>query len=376
METRITSQTATRAGTGYLAFNDGPGLGNTDETLYLQKLVSDTKSSNYYEHQLAINDTKLRYITYKNNTSIDDRELRWKLNSQISEYYGQWQQTVNDYSTVVWPLVRLSAASSSTSDLFSGELYCYRGNGAALLSAIMQFNVVDDYSSDRKVRVDFIKHYGASDLDIYFCKFKYNNVWYGGLRVRVASTSSTVSLRGVATNYPLVDTGVIVYETHQGGSSTIVNSEINSSIIFNSVNCMVYFNDTPYTNFNDQTINYRLLEGVNNSMLCLAYNGWQDITVEEAYLTTVRTFFTRLCGKIIAAEWWNLKYYFTRVLRVGSDYDYGFTYRDKTNGEIRGFIWSFYNYWKMFIFKCSYNTSTTAINSLTIYDSQGNSYNS
>ena len=72
-------------------------------------------------------------------------------------------------------MVRFSAAGSRTSDVFSGELYCYRSNGADLLSTIMQFNVVDDYSSDKKVKVDYIKHYGEDGyLDVYFCKFKYN----------------------------------------------------------------------------------------------------------------------------------------------------------------------------------------------------------
>lgn len=293
METRITSQTATRAGTGYLAFNSGSKV-STDDSIYVQKLVADAGNSNK-EFQFHMNQTMLRYLVYNySEQTVYDKKLRWALNDDIYENYGQWFKSTGDYNTVVWPMIKLTAASSSSSNMFIGRLVTTRANGSAKLSSIIDINMTDDYASDKKMKLDLFRYYSIEserEMAIEHCKFKYNNQWYGGLKIYVNGSSATLFLQGLSNAKDIVNLGPIIYETHNGSSSTIVNSEINGSID-TSVNAYLWFCTNPEAYFNHRHIAIDAYNSMNriaswighisiSSSKPNAYVGLQDKTNNE-----------------------------------------------------------------------------------------------
>lgn len=144
--------------------------------------------------------------------------------------------TQADHQRVVIGLCELSTTNTAICSNWHGKLYRVRNNG-----------LVPDYFAD----VDFNAAYGTANAFFYSlitdyentnstihigegyhaCVFKYNNKYYGGLEFK-QTQSSAFYADGVGEFTPFA----VVY--YNDNNSTIINSEIDSSITFSTSQCI------------------------------------------------------------------------------------------------------------------------------------------
>lgn len=146
----------------------------------------------------------------------------------------------DSYRKRVIGLIKLSAASTSTAETFSGIITAQRNNG--IISPInVMFTIADSHSFANKPNVTI---FGTSLNGIKPCMFVYNGVWYGGVEVFLSDATHNFidligNIRNSNDNKPYVD--MDYYDTRTGA----INSEISNSISFD-----VYFQtDLSFDNY-------------------------------------------------------------------------------------------------------------------------------
>ena len=219
-----------------------------DNDLYLDFALTGGTIVDYNRYIISVEGSSVGdYITALNPAYwvpaiLPSGEIAYFTEDIIKSYRRlNWSTTLDkfvcicpDYSDIVIPMVRLSATNTTNGEEINGMLYISRSNGSARGDDhIIGFHIQDPYGTNYIPMVEYFdfNSTGRQTSYVKFCKFKYNDVWYGGLHITAAASS--VACRFFFDKSIVNMTGCLAYYTflnHNTGE--VMNQEIYDSLTY------------------------------------------------------------------------------------------------------------------------------------------------
>ena len=172
------------------------------------------------------------------------------LNININDY-------INDNGGMVICLIRLTPINNSSCDIFTGSICLFRYN-------ILKPNYChtsylfagDPYNYDYRVSVNMMDLGNRVSAGNYYnitpCKFKYNDIWYGGVRILAPGSGLSVLIHGMHTKKEQFQPFAVAYKSY----GNIINTEIEESLDIDQNSGWTYNDTSNQMIYNNLTTRY------------------------------------------------------------------------------------------------------------------------